>query len=110
MSASPDASPIVSAELPTVSAADVLDDAAWLETHPHRRYRLRPGWVVRRRPPGVFLRSPLPSSHRYVDTEASAEGAWWTCGYPFLTPAERQAMAKTARGKARNSKVRQAGS
>jgi hypothetical protein len=97
MSAATDAALIVPAAPGAVSTADALDDAAWFETYPHRRYRIRPGWVVRRRPPDVFLRVPLPPGHRYVDTETGAQAAWWNCAYPSLSPHERQAMAKDAR-------------
>lgn len=44
---------------PSVSDADAHDDAEWFTDHPDRRYRARPGWVVRRRGRNVFLRAPI---------------------------------------------------
>jgi hypothetical protein len=59
--------------------------------------------VIRRAAGGVFLRTLLQSQHHYVDVESSAERAWCDCTYPFVSPAEAQAMAKAAR---RNTKTR----
>jgi hypothetical protein len=100
VSALTDAIPAASA----VNPADAFSDHQFFADHPQRCYRIRPGWAIRRRPRGVFLRTPLSFGHRYVDTEASAEAAWWEAAYPFLSPLERQAMAKAARGKSRSPK------
>jgi len=85
----------------TVSLADILGDQQFFVDRPHRRYRLRRGWAVRRRGRGVFLRTALPEQHRY-DTqdasEAEAERAWWECAWPMLPPGARAALAKAARG------------
>jgi hypothetical protein len=104
-------------EIATVSAADAIDDHGWFSRHPQRRYRVRPGWVVRRRG-GVFLRAViLPSDPVYRgDDEGSAEAAWWASAYPHLSPEARAQMAREARRAAKaathkpsNAKRRQGG-
>jgi hypothetical protein len=75
---------------------DFLDDIAWFDMHPGRRYRLSGGWVVRRRG-AVFLRAPIADSRGYPDTEDAAEAAWWLAAFPSLSPLARRQMAAAAR-------------
>jgi len=73
-------------QIPTVTDADVSDDQQLFADHPRRQYRLRPGWAVRRRARGVFLRTPLP-----------ADRVRWTAAFPYLSPLARAELAKAAR-------------
>jgi len=86
------------------AGADVTLAAVWFDQqfaadHPSRRYWTRPGWVVRRRSGGVFLRARLADAHQPgADTESAAEFQWWLAAWPALTPPERRKAAKRARG------------
>lgn len=82
----------------TVSFADVLNDQQWFADHPHRQYRLRPGWVVRRCIGNTYLRTPLADNrHHPDDNERRAEQIWWTAAWPDLSPLARAKLAKEAR-------------
>jgi hypothetical protein len=73
-------------------------DAAWFDEHPSRRYRLRPGWAVRR-VAGVYLRTPIAS--RAPDDEREAEKAWWAAAWPALDEKTRGKLMRKARKRAR---------
>jgi hypothetical protein len=89
-----------------VSDADAIDDDAWFDRNPGRRYRLRPGWVVRRRRDGILLRSPLPADQGCTESEAEAERIWWRAAWPQLAPRTRAKLLKAARRKAARSAAR----
>ena len=84
-----------------VNQPDVVADKAFFDRNPQRRYRFGTRWVTRRRGRDIYLRVLLPPQHRYVDTEAGAELAWWDCAYPFLTPIARRRLAAEARRSAK---------
>ena len=77
-----------------MSAVTSVDDAAWFGMHKDRRYRLRPGWIVRRAG-SAFLRAP--SSTTEADSEGVAEQAWWLTAWPDLAPKPRSTLLRDAR-------------
>jgi hypothetical protein len=83
--------------IPAVSELAAGADRYWLADHPQRRYHLRPGWVIRARGRGVFLRATVTLPSGYPDIEAAAEAAWWSAAFPSQTPECQQKMAKTPR-------------
>jgi hypothetical protein len=89
-------------ELPTVSTAEAIDDHAWFESRPKRRFRARIGdggliWIIRRQG-DVFLRvagaSPLPAT----DTDAALAPLWFDGAYPGLLAAKARKRARKASG------------
>lgn len=90
-----------------VTPAEALDDAAWFADNPRRRYRLRPGWIVRRRGNATFLRAPLIGGASFADAEACAERVWWLSAWPELDAKTRDALARAARPPRRKSGARQ---
>ena len=84
-------------ELPTVSITEAFEDQQWFSDNPHRQYRLRPGWAVRRRGRDTFLRTPHEECPYPDNSEAAAERLWWQSAWPELAPLERGALAKAAR-------------
>ena len=85
------------AESPPVTPAEILEDQQWFADHPHRQYRLRPGWALRRRSRCVFLRTPHTDTRTYPDSERLAERLWWENAWPHLSPLARARLAKDAR-------------
>lgn len=82
---------------PAATDADVRDDAKWFADHRDRRYRARPGWVVRRRGESVFLRARIAADCVHSNNEGCAEGLWWSTAWPDLDPKIRDRLTKAAR-------------
>lgn len=80
-----------------VTDADADDDTKWFAGHSDRRYRARPGWVVRRRGENVLLRTPIAADCVCSDNERSAEGLWWSAAWPNLPSKIRHKLIMTAR-------------
>jgi hypothetical protein len=78
-----------------VSNADALADRMWFDQHPRRRYRARPGWLIRRR--GSMMLRTRTSAQSLSDTDDALRAAWVRAAWPTLTPAERLALLKTIR-------------
>jgi hypothetical protein len=74
-------------------------DAGWFDEHPKRRYRMRPGWAVRR-VGGVCLRTEIPTMPA-EDSESAAERAWWAAAWPQLDEKTRDKVMRKARRRAR---------
>jgi hypothetical protein len=81
---------------PALSDADALADRMWFDQHPRRRYRARPGWLIRRRG-SMMLRTPTSAQSLPPDNEDALRAAWARAAWPSLTPAEHQALLKTIR-------------
>lgn len=94
---------------PTVSPADVLDDAAWFADHARRRYRCRPAaggwWLIRRRGRGVMLRTFTPHLPPGLpDTDDVLRRAWFEAAWPALAPRTRTELVREARKAERGAK------
>jgi hypothetical protein len=87
--------------LPTVSAAEALDDGAWFDAHPARRFRARSArnltWIVRRRG-NVFLRVVAARPLLPGDTDAALGPAWFESAYPDLLAAKARRRARKVSG------------
>jgi hypothetical protein len=86
---------------PDVSDADALDDGAWFDLHPKRRFRARRGpdgfWLIRKRG-DAFLRAYTRSAVPGTDTDAGLAPAWFESAYPDLLAAKARGRARKARG------------
>jgi hypothetical protein len=82
-------------EPPLIEDREASTDAACFSEHPRRHYRSRAGWLVRRKGV-VFLRTP--DSADPTDSEAEAEGRWWTAAWPQLSAKARRELIKVSRG------------
>jgi hypothetical protein len=95
--------------LPSVTAADALDDRGWFDANPKRRYRVRPAqggaWIVRRRG-RVMLRTyaaTLPA--KPPASERGIEQLWYATAWPCLTPQQRAEFVRASRPKQRGGKA-----
>jgi hypothetical protein len=86
---------------PAVSDVDARDDAKWFTDHPDRRYRARPGWVVRRRSGYAFLRTPTAADCVCSRNERCAEDLSWSAACPDLDPKIRHRLTRAARRSAK---------
>jgi hypothetical protein len=83
---------------PTSRAA--LDDFAWFDRNPARRFRARAAAegvrLIRRRSGNVLLRTLAPLA-RVPSCENEIEARWWMAAWPDLSPKERAALIKESR-------------
>ena len=96
----------MTAPVPAVTVADALDDCAWFDGQPSRRFRARrsPGgayWLVRKRG-DVFLRTFTRNVIAVADTDAEVAAAWFSAVWSAIL------FAKANR-KSRQAGVRRAG-
>jgi hypothetical protein len=75
-----------------------VTDAGWFEERPDRRYRARPGSLIRR-VRGAHLR--VADRAHTVDDEQIIEAAWWRAAWPQLPENAREKLIRVARRLAR---------
>ena len=79
----------MSGVLPLVSAADAIDDVAWFDRHPRRRYRARRGegglWPIRKVHDDVYLRTISGTGEVLADTDAELGPNWFAAARPQLS-------------------------
>ena len=97
----------MTAPLPVVTVADALEDCAWFDGHPSRRFRARhsPGggyWLVRKRA-DVFLRTFTRNAEALANTDAEFGPAWFAAAFGLSSPAadrkSRQVGVRRAGGR-----------
>jgi hypothetical protein len=85
---------------PDLTDAEALDDFAWFDRNPARRFRARAAaegvWLIRRRPGNVFLRT-LAALARVPSYEDEIEAWWGLAASPDLSSKERAALIKESR-------------
>jgi hypothetical protein len=85
---------------PEVTDAGAIDDKAWFDDHPNRRFRARSGggatWLIRRRGGDVFLRT-FAQLAKVATSEDEIEAQWWLAAWPNLSPKEREELTKASR-------------
>ena len=95
--------------LPSVTAAEALDDGAWFDANPKRRYRVRPAqggvWIVRRRG-RVMLRTfaaTLPG--KPPASERGIERLWYATAWTRLTPQQLAEFVRASRPQQKGGKA-----
>lgn len=87
--------------LPSVTAADALDDGDWFGASPKRRYRVRPAsggaWIVRRRGRAMLRTFAVALPPGLPDTDEALRQAWFAAAWPALDPRTRAELVKEAR-------------
>jgi hypothetical protein len=88
--------------LPVVTGLDAIDDAAWFEAHPQRRFRVQrvPGGpTIIRQARAVFLRTFVGAATAIVDDDISLALSWFSAAYPTWNPEQvRKRALKALKG------------
>ena len=87
--------------LPSVTAADALDDGDWFSANPRRRYRVRPApggaWIVRRRGRAMLRTFAAVLPPGLPDADEALRPMWFAAAWADLDPPTRADLVKEAR-------------
>jgi hypothetical protein len=78
-----------------VTEASAGGDRAWFSANPTRRYRARPGWIIRRR--GTALLRTRAAARSLPDDDTALRVAWVGAAWPDLDPVQQRALIKAIR-------------